>query len=116
MAKAKYAGQSSYFPEEPFRLDYEDSTDVEWLEFRKEVLAATNKSQDDFENRLTLLSSGGLIISLTFLDKLLEYQLNVAVKSLIISAIVLYIVSLIANLYSHIVAIKNNENTIADVD
>lgn len=95
---------------------FDDNSDSQWEEFRKQLLDIISKSQDDFESRLILLSSGGLIIALTFLDKLFEYKIDINVKFLIISAIVLFVISLISNLYSHILAIKNNEKNIEDVD
>lgn len=111
-----YGGSNSYFPQGNFKIFFEDNSDSQWEEFRKQLLDIISKSQDDFESRLVLLSSGGLIIALTFLDKLFEYKIDINFKILIIISIVLFVISFISNLYSHILAIKNNEKNIEDVD
>ena len=41
-----------------------------WWEYRNSVSANKNKSQDDFEKYINLLASGGIIVSLTFLEKI----------------------------------------------
>ncbi len=114
--KNPFVGDNDYYPKTSFNLGYNDNTDEEWENFRKQLLDLINKSQDDFENRLTLLSSGGLIISLTLLDKIFEYNISITLKIFIVAAIILFVASLIANFYSHNLAIKNNERNIADVD
>lgn len=41
-----------------------------WNDYRNAVTENKNKSQDDFEKYINLLASGGIILSLTFLEKI----------------------------------------------
>ncbi|SMD43098.1 hypothetical protein SAMN00777080_1675 [Aquiflexum balticum DSM 16537] len=44
--------------------------DQEWIEYRQSVLEQKSKSDDDFEKYITYISSGALIITLTFVEKI----------------------------------------------
>lgn len=42
----------------------------EWKEYRLSILEQKAKSDDDFEKYITFISSGALIITLTFVEKI----------------------------------------------
>ena len=44
----------------------------EWIEYRNSVSENKSKSQDDFEKYINLLASGGLVLSLTFFEKIVK--------------------------------------------
>lgn len=90
-----------------------DKEDKMWDEYKQHQIGVFSKSQDDFEKMLTLISSGGLVIALTFLDKIFQYGLPINYKLLFILTIVGFAGCLILNLISHSVAI---ENTVQNID
>lgn len=114
--KSFYEGNNSYFPENHFTLDYKDNSDEFRSAYREELLRSRGKSQDDFEKYLNIFGSGGLIISLTLLSKLIETDLKYEYQYMIMTASILFLLSLFSNLFSHYIAIFNEEKNIEDVD
>lgn len=114
--KSFYEGSNSYFPANNFTLDYNDNSDEVRSAYRDELLRSRGKSQDDFEKYFNIFGSGGLLISLTLLSKLIETELKYEYQWMIISASILFLISLFSNLISHFIAIFNEEKNIADVD
>jgi hypothetical protein len=86
-----------------------------WKEFRKSVYENKVKSEDDFEKYITLISSGALALSITFIEKIVP--LNTAyVKWILIVGWVLLTATLFASLISHFYSRKFSESTIEDID
>lgn len=86
-----------------------------WLEYRNSVSENKNKSQDDFEKYINLLASGGIIVSLTFLEKITAV---VKIEYIIFYLIGLFllVVTLISNLYSHHKSIRDSDSIIKEID
>ena len=86
-----------------------------WSEYRNSVSANKNKSQDDFEKYINLLASGGIIVSLTFLEKIAAV---VKIEYIIFYLIGLFllVVTLISNLYSHHKSIQDADSIIKEID
>lgn len=87
----------------------------DWAEYRNYVLENKNKSQDDFEKYINLLASGGIIVSLTFLEKI---SAVIKIEYIIINLIglLLLVVTLISNLYSHHKSIQDSDSIIKEID
>lgn len=69
--------------------------------YRKSVEENKNKSQDDFEKYINLLASGGLVISLMFLEKLVENKINSNGNWLFVIGLIGFVSTLLINLISH---------------
>src|SRR5690606_23841505 len=87
----------------------------EWIEYRNSVIENKSKSQDDFEKYINLLASGGLVLSLTFLEKIVSLE-NSICKPLVIIGMYLMVVTLLSNLYSHYKSITDSDSTIKEID
>ena len=87
----------------------------EWIEYRNSVTENKSKSQDDFEKYINLLASGGLVLSLTFFEKIVP--LNKAnFRPFVIIGMFLMVVTLLSNLYSHYKSILDSDATIKEID
>jgi hypothetical protein len=93
----------------------EENIRQEWIEYRNSVLENKSKSQDDFEKYINLMAAGGLILSLTFLEKIVSLDKAIW-KSLVIIGMYLMVVTLLSNLYSHYKSILDSDSTIKDID
>lgn len=51
--------------------ELEEKERQDWIEYRNAVSDNKSKSQDDFEKYINLLASGGIVLSLTFLEKII---------------------------------------------
>lgn len=93
--------------QEKFRQD--------WSEYRNSVSENKNKSQDDFEKYINLLASGGIIVSLTFLEKITAV---VKIEYIIFYLIGLFllVLTLLSNLYSHHKSIQDSDSIIKEID
>jgi len=87
----------------------------EWKEYRLSILEQKSKSDDDFEKYITLIASGALGLTLTFIDKISPLKESVAVWVIAIGWILLAL-TLFINLVSHFLSSKFNEKTIQDID
>lgn len=88
---------------------------AEWKEFRKSVCENKIKSEDDYEKYITLISSGALGLSITFIEKIVP--LNSAIyKWILILGWILLTITLFVSLLSHFFSRKYSEKTIEDVD
>jgi hypothetical protein len=87
----------------------------EWKEFRKSVYENKLKSEDDYEKYLTLISSGALALSITFIEKIVNLN-NATCKGLLIAGWVLLTITLLGSLLSHFFSRKYSEKTINDID
>lgn len=100
--------------------DKEEETDEEidqqgWINYRNSVIENKTKSQDDFEKYINLMASGGLVLSLTFLEKIVSLDKAVC-KSLVIIGMYLMVATLLSNLYSHYKSMLDSDATIKDID
>ena len=60
-----------------------------------------DKSQDDFEKYINLLASGGVVISLTILEKVTDKNLTIKCIWIFFLGVLCFIVTLLLNLISH---------------
>lgn len=111
-----YNGTNDYYPENLGKIYYADNSDNDWADYRQSILESRGKSQDDFEKYINIFSSGGLLIGLTLLSKLIETEFDYRYHILIIIGSLLFVLSIIANVFSHYLAISNDECTIAEID
>lgn len=86
-----------------------------WIEYRNAVSENKSKSQDDFEKYINLLASGGIVLSLTFLEKIVTVDKTIF-KAFYVLGLILLIVTLLSNLYSHYKSIKDSDLTIQEID
>lgn len=87
----------------------------EWIEYRNAVTENKSKSQDDFEKYINLLASGGLVLSLTFFEKIVPLE-KAIYKPFVIAGMFLMVVTLLSNLYSHYKSIIDSDSTIKEID
>lgn len=71
------------------------------LNYRNSIEANKNKSQDDFEKYINLLASGGLVISLTILEKITDKSISISCICLFFLSILCFTITLLLNLISH---------------
>lgn len=84
-------------PEEEIR---KETIRQEWIEYRNAVTENKSKSQDDFEKYINILASGGLVLSLTFFEKIVPLE-KAIYKPFVITGMFLMVLTLLSNLYSH---------------
>jgi len=87
----------------------------EWNDFRNSVYETKSKSQDDFEKYINVLASGGLAITITFFDKIVDIHAAICVF-LIVLGWVLLIATLLSNLISHYLSISYAQKTIDEIN
>lgn len=92
-----------------------EEVDQGWIDYRNSVIDNKSKSQDDFEKYINLIASGGIVLSLTFLEKIVSLEKAVC-KSLIVIGMYLMVFTLLSNLYSHYKSILDSDATIRDID
>jgi hypothetical protein len=88
---------------------------AEWKEFRKSVFENKIKSEDDYEKYITLISSGALGLSITFIEKIVPLN-NATEKWILIVGWIQLTVTLFISLLSHFYSRRYSEKTIEDVD
>lgn len=93
----------------------EKTQNQEWGNYRLTLLEEKSKSEDHFEKAITYISSGALVLSITFIDKLAPLE-GLVFKGVIGFGWLLLTVTIFINLYSHYQASQNNEKTIEDID
>ena len=86
-----------------------------WEDYRKILYVEKSKSDDLFEKAITLISSGGLGLTLTFYDKIIPIEKANFILILALGWFLL-IITLLINLYSHYLSSKSVSKTIDDVD
>jgi hypothetical protein len=87
----------------------------EWEEYRKDLLVEKSKSDDDFEKYITLISSGGLGVTIAYMNQIVPLKEAIVVWVLLIGWVLLTF-TLFLNLYSHYQASIDKENTIKNLD
>lgn len=88
---------------------------AEWKEFRKSVFENKIKSEDDYEKYITLISSGALGLTITFIEKIVPLN-NATQKWILIVGWILLTVTLFVSLLSHFYSRRYSEITIEDID
>lgn len=111
-----YCGSNNYYPKNIGNISYEDGTYEYWEKFRGEIAKVREKSEDDFEKYLNVFGSGGLLVGLTLLSKLVETDIKYQFQWMLIIGSILFLVCLLSNLLSHYMAIHNNDKNINDID
>lgn len=86
-----------------------------WEDYRNSVIENKNKSQDDFEKYINILASGGIVISLTFLEKIVSVTKISFLWSYIIGLLLL-VITLLSNLYSHYKSMNDSDAIIKEID
>lgn len=84
-------------------------------EYKASILEQKSKSEDDFEKYITFISSGSLIITLTFVDKISPLEISIYKSTLIIGWCLLAI-TLLLSLISHYISSFYNGKTIQDIN
>lgn len=95
--------------------DLEEKERQDWIDYRNAVSDNKSKSQDDFEKYINLLASGGIVLSLTFLEKIITVDKTIF-KAFYVIGLILLIVTLLSNLYSHYKSIIDSDLTIQEID
>lgn len=111
-----YCGGNDYYPIRIGKISYPDNSAEYWKGCRDELIKVREKSQDDFEKYLNIFGSGGLLVGLTLLTKIVESEINYEFKLMLISGSVLFLVCLLSNLLSHYLVIDNCDRNIDDID
>lgn len=86
-----------------------------WIDYRNAVSENKSKSQDDFEKYINLLASGGIVLSLTFLEKIITVDKTIF-KGFYIVGLSLLVITLLSNLYSHYKSINDSDLIIEEID
>jgi hypothetical protein len=92
-----------------------NSTQNGWEEYRNAVIVNKNKSQDDFEKYINLLASGGIIITLTFLEKITAVA-KIEYLIFYLLGLFLLVFTLVSNLYSHHKSNLDSDLIIKEID
>lgn len=93
----------------------ENENDNIWLKNRESLVNTKEKSEDDFEKNLVLITSGTLVLSMTFIDKIAPLDHARGVVFLIIAQSLLAI-SLLINLLSHQISVKYSQDAVDNFD
>lgn len=86
-----------------------------WKEYRLSLLEHKSKSDDDFEKYITLISSGALGLTITFIDKISPLE-NAVFIWIIALGWTLLAITLLLNLYSHFLSSKYTSKSIDEID
>ncbi|MGX1927911.1 hypothetical protein [Flagellimonas sp. 2504JD4-2] len=87
----------------------------QWKEYRLLLLEEKGKSDDDFEKYITFIVSGGLGLTLTFVDNISPLKESICVWVIILGWFSLA-TTLFVNLLSHYISSANNTKTVQDID
>ncbi|WP_226064045.1 hypothetical protein [Kaistella polysaccharea] len=86
------------------------------MQYKASIESGKIKSQDDFEKSIYLLASGGLVISLLALDKILDKIEIIEFKFFFIFGLFCFVITLLSNLISHNKSIKESEKLINKIN
>jgi hypothetical protein len=86
-----------------------------WENYRNAVIENKNKSQDDFEKYINLLATGGIVLSLTFLEKIVSV-VSISFLWAYIVGLFLLVFTLLSNLYSHYKSMNDSDMIIKEID
>lgn len=109
--------ESSELPEENGPDMEDDPVAVKRIEaYRDEMNIVFHKSQDIFEQQLSFISSGALALSIGFIKDIVSDFYHSAYKGLLGWGWGLLVLTLLANLVSHLVASKNANKAIGEIN
>ncbi|MBL3547236.1 hypothetical protein [Chryseobacterium sp. KMC2] len=86
------------------------------LQYKESVESTRGKSQDDFEKSIYLLGSGGLIVSLMAIEKIIELIDIIAFKYFFVIGLFCFVATLFSNLLSHKKSITESEKIIDKIN
>ncbi|MDQ7918410.1 hypothetical protein RBU60_12590 [Mesonia sp. MT50] len=87
----------------------------QWKEYRLSILEQKGKSDDDFEKYITFIASGGLALTLTFINEISPLKESIYVWTIVVGWFFLA-ATLFLNLLSHFLSSQYNEKTIQNID
>lgn len=82
---------------------------------RDKIQDAINESQSDFEKNLVYLSAGALTLSIGFIEKIISFD-KATNKWLLITAWSLLASTLLLNLASHLISVRNSTKAREEMD
>lgn len=83
--------------------------------YRDRINDAINDSQSDFEKNLVYLSAGALTLSMGFIEKIIPISESTA-KSLIVISWILLAATLLLNLATHLISVRNSTKSREEMD
>jgi hypothetical protein len=89
--------------------------EIEKRRYIDSLIEIKNKSDDDYEKNVTFISSGTLLLSITFIEKIISINKSNAIWTLILSWIFLCL-TLVVNLFSHQLSSWYHEKSIDEYD
>lgn len=95
--------------------DHDNETTQGWENYRNAVIENKNKSQDDFEKYINLLATGGIVLSLTFLEKI-ALMTKILFLWTYVVGLILLVITLLSNLYSHYKSMNDSDMIIKEID
>lgn len=84
-------------------------------EYRLSLLEEKGKSDDDFEKYITFIASGGLGLTLTFINNISPLKESICIWIVILGWFSLA-TTLFVNLLSHYISSANNTKAVQDID
>ena|SRR5690554_6594684 len=82
---------------------------------RDKIDDAINESQSDFEKNLVYLSAGALTLSMGFIEKIIPISESSA-KPLIVTSWILLAATLLLNLATHLISVRNSTKAREEMD
>lgn len=82
---------------------------------RDKIQDAINESQSDFEKNLVYLSAGALTLSMGFIEKIIPFD-KASNKWLLITSWTLLASTLLLNLASHLISVRNSTKAREEMD
>jgi hypothetical protein len=82
---------------------------------RDKISDAINESQSDFEKNLVYLSAGALALSIGFIEKIIKIQ-DASGRCLLIASWGLLASTLLLNLASHLISVRNSTKAREEMD
>ena len=93
----------------------EEKLELEKRRYIDTLIEIKNKSDDDYEKNVTFISSGTLLLSITFIEKIISINKSNSIWTLILSWIFLCL-TLVINLFSHQLSSWYHEKSIEEYD
>lgn len=86
-----------------------------WIEYRNAVYTTKSKSEDDFEKYINLMATGGIVLGFTFMEKIFSLTQVINMWTIILG-LVLLVITLLSNLYSHYQSMNDSDQIINEID
>lgn len=83
--------------------------------YRDALTKVKEKSEDNFEKNITYISAGGLALSLTLIDKIVDIEVS-SFKLILILSWIFFTMSLLVNLMSHYISSYYHDLVINELD